>query len=243
MSRHTYIASGQRPMTILLYDLVGRDPTRPFSPHCWKAAFALAHKGLAFESIPTPFTSVQTVEGGFCKTVPVIRNGDRVVGDSFDIALYLEETYGDQPSLFGGEGGVAMARFVERWSQTTVHPWLGAAALMDIHDRLAAEDQAYFRRSREQRMGKPLEEVVAGAQSGLEAFRAKLEPLRSMLSYQPFIGGAQPLFADYIVAGAFQWVRVISTVKPLAEDDPIADWFERVLDLHDGLGRKVSAAA
>lgn len=230
-------------MAILLYDLVGRDPTRPFSPHCWKTAFSLAHKGLDFESIPTPFTSVPTVEGGVYRTVPVIRDGQRVVGDSFDIALYLEEVYPDRPSLFGGEGGKAMARFVERWSQTTVHPWLGAAALMDIHDRLAPEDKAYFRRSREQRFGKPLEDVVAESVAGLEAFRAKLEPLRSMLTYQPFIGGTSPLFPDYIVAGAFQWVRVISTVQPFATDDRVTAWFERVLDLHGGLGRSVPAAA
>lgn len=242
MSRHTYIGAGQAPMAILLYDLVGSDPTRPFSPHCWKTAFALAHKGIDFDSIPTPFTAVPTVEGGVCKTVPVIRDGDRVVGDSFDIALYLDRTYPDRPSLFGGEGGVAMARFIERWSQLTLHSWLGAAALMDIHDRLGTEDQAYFRRSREQRFGRTLEEVVAGA-AEVEAFRARLEPLRSMLTYQPFIGGPAPLFPDYIVAGAFQWVRVISTIEPLAADDPVAHWFERVLELHDGLGRKVPAAA
>ena len=41
-------------MTILLYDLVGNDPMRPFSPHCWKIALSLAHKGLPFESVPTP---------------------------------------------------------------------------------------------------------------------------------------------------------------------------------------------
>jgi hypothetical protein len=40
-------------MRILLYELVGSDPRRPFSPHCWKIAMALAHKGLAFECVPT----------------------------------------------------------------------------------------------------------------------------------------------------------------------------------------------
>lgn len=243
MSRDTYIGAGQGPMAILLYDLVGRDATRPFSPHCWKVAFALAHKGLAFESVPTPFTAVPAVEAGICKTVPVIRDGERVVGDSFAIARYLEETYPDRPSLFGGAGGEAMARFVERWSQTTVHPWLGAAALLDIHDRLEVRDQAYFRDSRERRFGKSLEQVVAESASGLEAFRAGLGPLRSMLACQPFIGGATPLFADYIVAGAFQWVRVVSTVRPLAGDDPVGEWLGRILDLHGGLGRKVPAAA
>jgi len=230
-------------MTILLYDLVGRDASRPFSPHCWKAAMALAHKGLDFESVPTPFTAVPGVEGGISKIVPVIRDGDKTVSDSFSIALYLEDAYPDRPTLFGGEGGKAMARFIERWSQLTIHPYLGSAALMDIHDVLAPEDQEYFRRSREARFGKRLEEVPAGREAGLAAFRASLEPLRSMLSYQPWIGGASPLFADYIVFGAFQWVRITSPFQTLAADDPVAEWFARCLDLHGGIGRKIPAAA
>ncbi|EHK57032.1 glutathione S-transferase family protein [Allomesorhizobium alhagi] len=230
-------------MTILLYDLVGRDASRPFSPHCWKAAMALAHKGLDFEKVPTPFTAVPGVEGGISKIVPVIRDGDKTVSDSFAIALYLEDAYPDRPTLFGGDGGKAMARFIERWSQLTIHTYLGSAALKDIHDVLAPEDQAYFRKSREARFGKRLEEVPAGREAGLATFRASLEPLRSTLSYQPWIGGASPLFADYIVYGAFQWVRIISPFPVLAENDPVAEWFGRCLDLHGGIGRKVPAAA
>jgi glutathione S-transferase len=230
-------------MTILLYELIGRDASRPFSPHCWKAAMALAHKGLDFESVPTPFTAVPGVEDGASKIVPVIRDGDTTVSDSFSIALYLEDAYPDRPTLFGGEGGKAMARFIERWSQLTIHPYLGSAALMDIHDVLAPEDQAYFRKSREARYGKRLEDVPAGREAGLATFRASLEPLRSTFSYQPWIGGTSPLFADYIVFGAFQWVRITSPFQVLAEDDPVADWFGRCLDLHGGIGSKVSAAA
>src|SRR4026209_1626590 len=84
-----------KPMTIILYDLCARDAGRPFSPHCWKAKMALAHKGLEFDTVPTPFTSVPRVEGGAAKIVPVIRDGDKVVADSFEIALYLEDTYPD----------------------------------------------------------------------------------------------------------------------------------------------------
>lgn len=230
-------------MTILLYDLVGRDPARPFSPHCWKVAFSLAHKGLPFESVPTPFTSVKSVENGAVGIVPVIRDDHRVVGDSFDIALYLEEAYPDRPSLFGGEGGEAMARFIERWALHNVHAFMGTAVLMDIHDSLDPDDQLHFRTTREKRYGKPIEEVPVGRDERLAAFRAGLEPLRSLLSYQPFLGGESPLFADYIVAGAFQWVRVMSTYRFLEADDPIAAWFERCLDLHEGLARRVPAAA
>lgn len=230
-------------MTILLYDLVGRDTTRPFSPHCWKATMALAHKGLEVSTVPTRFLEVPGVEGGVSKLVPVIRDGEKVVADSFAIALYLDEAYPDRPTLFGGDGGKAMARFVERWSQLTIHPYVTTAAIMDLHAMQDTENAAYFRQNREQRLGKRLEDVMAARDAGLANFRASLEPLRSMLGYQPFIGGASPLFADYIVFGALQWARIASPYQLLDAGDVVAHWFARCLDLHGGLGRKVAAAA
>lgn len=231
-------------MTILLYDLVGADPSRPFSPHCWKAKMALAHKGLPFRAVPTRFLDVPDVEGGVSKTVPVIRDGERVVADSFEIALYLEKTYPARTTLFGGEGGEAMARFIERWTQLTLHPYLGMASVMDLHDMQDAQNRVYFRENRETvRYKRPLEEAAATRDPGLAGFRASLEPLRSMLTFQPWIGGQSPLFADYIVFGALQWMRIGSPFAYLADDDPVREWFGRCLELHDALGGKSPAAA
>lgn len=229
-------------MTITLYELVGSDESRPFSPHCWKTVMALAHKGLRWSSVPTPFTRVPDVEGG-AGIVPVIRDGDEVVADSFAIALHLEDAYPDRPTLFGGEGGRSLARFVEGWSQTQLHSILGMAAIMDIHDSLGEPDRAYLRKSREARFGMSLEDARDKGHERLGELRARLEPLRAMLKHQPFIGGDTPLFADYIVFGAFQWVRVVMAVPVLDTDDPVLDWFESLLDLHDGLARQVPAAA
>lgn len=230
-------------MTILLYDLVGRDEARPFSPHCWKVKLALAHKGLEFQTVPTRFLDVPAVENGVSKTVPVIRDGGTVVADSFSIALYLEAAYPDRPTLFGGPGGEAMARLIERWSQLTVHPYLLKPAIVPIHAMQDEANRRYFRKNREARVKMPLEQFGASAEAGLPAFRASLEPLRSMLSFQPWIGGDGPLFPDYIVFGAFQWARVTTPFQPFAPGDPVADWFERCLGLFDGLGRSVPAAA
>lgn len=230
-------------MTIVLYDLVGSDTTRPFSPHCWKVAMALAHKRLDYRTRPTRFLEVADIEGGASKTVPVIRDGGTVVPDSFAIALHLEQAYPDRPSLFAGAGGEAHARFIERWSQLTIHPYLGVAALTALHRMQDEANAAYFRQSREARYGKPLEDVSAVRDAGLSAFRASLEPLRSMLTYQPWIGGTAPLFADYIVFGAFQWARIATPYTLLDDTDPVAEWFGRCLDLHNGLGRRVAAAA
>ena len=81
---------------IVLYDLVGADDRR-FSTHCWRVRPAMAHKGLSFE------------------TVPVIVDDGTWVHDSWTIAEYLEETYPDAPSLFGGAGGRALTGFVRHW--------------------------------------------------------------------------------------------------------------------------------
>lgn len=230
-------------MTITLYELTGKDTSRPFSPHCWKTTMSVAHKGLDYNVVAVPFTAVPDVENGTGKSVPVIRDGDRVITDSFDIAIYLDETYPDRPSLFGGPGGIAMARFFEAWSQTQIHSVIGGAMMLDVHAMLAPKDQDYFRQSREARSGRSLEEVVEAGRQRAEGLSERLDPMRLVLKRQPFLGGEGPLFADYIVFGAFQWARISSPTSFLAQDDLVAQWFDRCLDLHGGVGRSTVAAA
>ena len=230
-------------MAIILYELCAGDESIRFSPHCWKVRMALAHKGLAYETRATPFTAVPVINSGFSKTVPVIDDGGRLVRESFDIAVYLEGAYPDRPTLFAGEGGRAHAKFVESWAITEVHPLLLTLIILDIYGRLAPADQAYFRKSREERLSKQLEAIQSGREHRVEAFREKLTPVRLMLKRQPYLGGEGPLFADYILFGALQWARVVSPFPVLAADDPVAEWFGRCLDLHQRLARKMPAAA
>jgi glutathione S-transferase len=84
---------------------------------------------------------------------------------------------------------------------------------------------------------------VADRDQRLPGFRQSLGPLRSTLETQPFLGGEAPLYADYIVFGAFQWTRCISDYAVLAADDPIAPWRRRMLDLFDGMGAKAKGYA
>ena len=109
-------------MPIKLYDLCGADENTRFSPTCWRTKLSLAHKGLDFEAIAVPFTKIPETVQGDVKTLPTIVDGDNEVTDSFDIALYLEKTYPDAPSLFGGEQGIGLAQFVKSWANTTLAP-------------------------------------------------------------------------------------------------------------------------
>jgi len=223
-------------MAVVLYDLVGKDDRR-FSPHCWRTRMALAHKRLDCEAPPTRFTEIPKIEGGQVKTVPALRDSDRLIVDSWAIGQYLEQAYPERPSLFGGTGGEQVTRFVQSWCVAVLHSGLVGLIVADIWQHLTPEDQDYFRASRERRFGRTLEEVQAGREERMEGFRNSLQPLRMTLKDAPFLGGQQPLYADYLAFGAFQWARVISPFRILAEDDPLKAWFERCPDLHGGFGR------
>ena len=53
-------------MTIQLYDLAGADENSRFSPFCWRARMALAHKGLAYETIPWRYSDKAKIIAGRC---------------------------------------------------------------------------------------------------------------------------------------------------------------------------------
>lgn len=227
-------------MAVILYDLVGKDDRR-FSPNCWRSRMALAHKGLEVEARPTRFGEISAIGNGEGRTIPVIEDqGERVV-DSWAIAQHLESRYPERPSLFGGEGGRALCRFVLNWTTTTLHPGVVTLIVHDVYEHLQPEDRDYFRESRERMFKRPLEEVQAGRDERVEGFRKSLQPLRATVGEQPFLGGDQPLYADYIAFGAFQWARVASPFRLLAADDPVQGWVERCLDLHGGVARGTPA--
>ena len=227
-------AQGRR----VLYDLAGAEDDRRFSPYCWRTRLALAHKGLDVETVPWRFTDKAALAFSGQERVPVLVDGGRVVTDSWQIALYLEDAYPDRPTLFGGEGGRAVARFVNSWADRVLHPGVARLVIADIPAHLAERDQAYFRRTREAAFGRPLEAVSADREAGVIAFRGSLEPLRVTLAHQPYLGGDGPSCADYIVFGAFQWARCISPFRLLEADDPVAAWRERLLDSYGGLARQ-----
>jgi len=98
-------------MTIVLHELALERGILS-SPFCWMVRFALAHKGLDYQSAPTSFTGIPAICGGGQKMVPVIEDGGQVVADSWVIAEHLEAAHADRPSLFGGALGRNYARFV-----------------------------------------------------------------------------------------------------------------------------------
>jgi glutathione S-transferase len=227
---------------IELYELAGADPALRFSPYCWRTRMALAHKGLEARCIPSHFSDRAALPGAPDNTrVPVLVDAGRTLWDSTDIAFYLEAHYPNAPSLFGGAGGEAHARFIIAWADMTLVPALLPLLAADIYAILAPKDRAYFRETRETRLGCTLEEA-ARRESLLPTLHATLAPLRAIVSRQPFLGGEEPSYADYAVFGVFQWARCVSTLALVPPSDPVASWLDIMLDLFDGYARKARVA-
>jgi glutathione S-transferase len=221
-----------------LYDLAGADDDLRFSPNCWRIKMALEHKGLAAETVPWRFVEKDVIAFSGQKLVPVLVDGDNTVCDSWEIAKYLESAYSERPSLFGGPTGEGLALFVKFWCEHSLNRVILRIILPDLFKCLHDKDKSYFRESREARFGTTLEQYALPAEEGVSLLRSALSPMRSSLQRQPYLAGAQPTFADYIVFGTFQWARSVSPVALLEASDPVFEWRDRLLNAFGGFARR-----
>ena len=226
---------------IALYELRGKN-NRRYSLFSWRTRMALAHKGLEFESIPVKLSDKSVIEFSGGKTVPVIKDKDAVVRDSWRIAEYLENRYKDAPPLFGGEIGRGVTQAFNTWTDRAVLPAMLQVIVADIHERVDAEDESYFRETMERALKTTLEESRARRDAAVLQLGKVLAPLQDAFKRQAFMAGAKPAYADYILFSVFQWARVMSPQELLAPEDPLCQWRERMLDLFDGFARNVPTA-
>ncbi len=214
-----------------LYELCGADPDIRFSPHCWKARLALAHKGLAFEGRPVPFTAIGDIDGGGHKRVPVLDDDGVITRDSFQIARYLDAHHPERP-LFAPESA-AIVRLVEAVG-APAYAVITRMIVKDIHDLLAPADQAYFRESRERRLGAKLEEAQEGIEALADDLAQAYRPVRLALKESDFLGGGTPLFVDYVAAAPLLWLHFVAGRIPFDPAEGVGAWFARIGDLHGG---------
>ena len=228
-------------MTIKLYELLGADDRR-YSQFSWRAKLALQHKGLAAEIIPVLLTDKETIAFSGGTTVPVLVDGGTVMRDSWEIACYLEDTYADRPSLFGGPVGQGLTRVINSWADRALNVALGPLVARDVLDAAHPTDREYFRESMEKLYKRTLEEVQEGREDRVINLYRTLDPVRTTLrTGQAFLAGDGPAMADYIVFSLFQWARITSPFTLLDPDDAVYAWRERMLDLYDGYARKTVA--
>lgn len=228
-------------MTRKLYDLCGADAHVRFSPFCWVVKFALLHKGLDFEVVPLRFTEKQNYPDPDYGKLPMLDDGGALVRDSAKIIEHLEQAYPEKP-LFASEGERSMHQFLSAFMGAHLFSALGPMLFVRVHGALAAEDQAYFRKTREERFGVTLEALAENPSLKGNA-EAALGVLAAPFDHHSFYGGSVPNLSDYQLASVLMWQRSVC-VEPLYEPPAmLSAWFERMLDLFDGYARQAPRAA
>jgi glutathione S-transferase len=225
---------------IELWELGGKNDCR-YSTFSWRTRLAMLHKGLAFETHSVSVTDKDAIRFSGQEMVPVIRDGDLIVSDSWQIACYLEQTYPDRPTLFGGELGQNLTFFFNMWADRELIPMLVPPLMLDVLACVGEKEAAHHRKQMETIFKRKLEDLYAERAKSLEQFRKRLAPVRRIIADQPFIGGRTPAYADHILFGVLQWARVVSVEQVLDKEDAVGRWFERVLDLYGGAGRREPA--
>lgn len=228
-------------MSLKLYDLALADSEIRPSPFCWMAKFALLHKGLDFETVPVGFAEKSAYPDPEYARVPVLVDADEIVRDSAAIAAWLDQSYPDKPlALSAGE--FAAAEFYRAWLSSAFFPAVAPMLMVRIHALAHEDDKAYFRKSREVRFGKTLEELAA--QPGhKEQTEAVLQVLSAPLVRHRYLGGDAPNISDYVVMGVMMWPRLVAADDIFETPQPVAAWRERMLDLFDGYARKAKRAS
>jgi len=223
-----------------LYELCGAEPELVFSPYCWRVRLALLHKGLSFVSRPVRFTDKAQLAFSGQPLVPVLRDGEAVVSDSLAIFRYLDQHYPAKP-LLGDALSSARLGLIDRLIQHSLPAGLFKALVLRIQAVIDPADHDYFRQSREQKLGLPLEEF-ADPVAGQALLQQALPPLNTLLATQPYLDGSAPAAVDYLVAGFFFWAWSLGE-QPWDGDSPVGAWFQRLLARYEAQQGPVKRAA
>src|SRR5258705_12611264 len=119
---------------IILWELKGKGDRR-YSLFSWRTRMALKHKGLEFESQPVAMSDKAAIAFSGGKTVPVIKDGETVVRDSWKIAEHLEDRYPQAPTLFGGDIGRGVTQAFNVWIDRAVVLPMLAVIVAANHER------------------------------------------------------------------------------------------------------------
>jgi glutathione S-transferase len=224
-------------MSITLYDLAAADTTVRFGPHCWKSRLALSHKQLEHTTIPVAFTEKKKIEMSGQGLLPVLTDGDTIVHDSWEIALYLESRYPQHSALFSNDEAKAHAMSVNEWCNTVLSQHIRPLVIMPIFNIIKEEDKDYFRQSREEKLGLSLETYNDKAEGGSAELNKALDKLREMLGDQPYLTGPAPSYADICVMGTFLWIACSNEISLVDlgftdQDDVFYHWYQRMLNCY-----------
>ncbi|EFQ87644.1 hypothetical protein CFE70_004639 [Pyrenophora teres f. teres 0-1] len=221
---------------ILFFDIASGPPVRAYAPNPWKARYALNMKALPYKTkwveLPdvkstrlahsvAPVRKLPNDEDFY--TLPMIHNPstDAYVGDSFDIAVYLDENYSDSGHRLFPKDSIGVHRVFNAHVDAlfTRHVYICASG-MPFNPETAEVSKAEFVR----RAGlESWDQLCVGGEARakiLEEFKADLEEFAKLYRFEgPFLEGEKMTYADAIVGGWLQFMK--ATVQEWGQ---ICEW-------------------
>ncbi|KAJ7645638.1 hypothetical protein DFH06DRAFT_1212010 [Mycena polygramma] len=211
---------------IILYDIPSKAAGCAWSPNTWKIRYSLNYKGLAYTTVWIEYPDIEALykkigaeppevhdNGKPYYCLPVIQdpNTGAVVSDSARIAYYLDSTYPDTPELI--PAGTHVLQKVFRVASDATRERLIPYVLPAVAKILRRPSKEYYVRTREERFGKKLENVVPTGEAHEVAWKAVEEGYgkldrwlnEGMNEGAPFVMGDKVSFADFAIAGDLQW--------------------------------------
>ncbi|KAE8423018.1 hypothetical protein BDV36DRAFT_279528 [Aspergillus pseudocaelatus] len=195
-----------------------------FAPNPWKARYALKFKGLTYRTewvdLPEVASTLKRLgvppsrtfsDGSPFYTLPIVEDPStsEKLGDSFDIALYLDKAYPDAPRLFPPSSVGLHASF-----NAHVDALFSRFVILFFHGMpLDPETAEVSHATFAARAGvKGWDELTVTGKAGqitLEGFKSALTELAKLHSYTegPFLEGNTVSYADFIVGGWLQFAK------------------------------------
>lgn len=256
------------------YDIAFKAPREETNsaPNPWKARLALNFKALPYTTTWVPLPDVEKVrrslqvpacrkfgDGSDYYTLPVIEdpNTSEKIGDSFDIAVYLQKMYPDSGLDLFPEQKLDYVFIPDQASPIPITDLLGRG-----HDEYARFNMnvdevftAHVILSLDGMLLEPAGEQVFVKRAGVDSFDAfacageqreqvmvsfenKLEGLANVFKKDesgPFVLGTKASYADLIVGG---WLRMANRTLKSTEWNALRGWHGGVFgQLHDALDR------
>ncbi|KAF4617601.1 hypothetical protein D9613_006289 [Agrocybe pediades] len=240
---------------IVLYDIPSNTGSS-MSPACWKVRYLLNYKGIAFRTEWTEYPDIAALyerhgirhtstnpDGTPKYTIPVLHDPSSglFISDSFNIAKYLEQTYGSpSPSIFPSGTVALQSAFADMVMSNILLPNFQIMVLI-IAKGLNDRSLDFFRQSREKMINKSLEEIAPTPEMAATHWNRLKESLAKFDAYYahsqqngPFIMGSYLSWADLSIAGFLTTFRLA-----LGEDS--RQW-QDVIGWHEGRWGKLMTA-
>lgn len=193
------------------------------SHYCEKVRLILDYKGLDYRKIEvTPGVGqLELLKIAGQRQVPVLKDGDTVVSDSTEIAMYLERKYPEKPIIPSNPLEKGQCLLIESWADECLG-LKGRKALIGALNHypsfrtsiLPKEVPDIFKNLLGAVPGELLDFLGTGVGLGSDALKeAKkgleqdLQALSLILSERPYLIGNQPTLADFAVAGLSMYLR------------------------------------